>query len=341
MKKLLLLAFLISYVTALSAQSKYLGNYTEQFDGSEWKAYDSVKVSYNADKLPTVELTYFYAPPWFENQKVAKTYNSAKQLTSEIIQVAIAGKLTNHRKRLYIYSSTGIIEKSIVQEWENGTWHDAAFIDYNYDSKGLLIQENTKIPDQGALGNKIDYSQHKITYHSAGYRTQELFLTPDGHGGWKDSARITYSANVVKDTVGILELYISNAWAGMEKVTNTYHTEGRKISSRQEIAFGGDWYDNLRTQYYYEQPSAIVENKLEREVNIFPNPARNLVHVRTASGRIEKIAVCDLAGKPLNMDFAAGTGYTSIDVSTLPQGEYVLMITFDGGNVGCKKLIVR
>jgi len=83
----------------------------------------------------------------------------------------------------------------------------------------------------------------------------------------------------------------------------------------------------------------LSENQ-ETDVNIYPNPAREVLYIDIPSFENLKhlnIEICDLAGRTVRtvetQNFASLQGNTTINVSTLPQGIYFVKIHTDKGVV--------
>ena len=79
-----------------------------------------------------------------------------------------------------------------------------------------------------------------------------------------------------------------------------------------------------------------VEEAEVLNVNVYPNPAKDMVYV--VGEGIEAVALYDMLGNCLcNMDYNFGK---KMNVLGLSQGTYILRLTTQDGRVGYKKLIV-
>ena len=79
-----------------------------------------------------------------------------------------------------------------------------------------------------------------------------------------------------------------------------------------------------------------VEETQMTEVEIYPNPAKDKVHIEGEG--IEKVALCDLLGNVLiDVDYGKGK---ELNVSKLSSGTYVLVLTTKNGNKKHTKLVV-
>lgn len=79
-----------------------------------------------------------------------------------------------------------------------------------------------------------------------------------------------------------------------------------------------------------------VEEAQALNVNVYPNPAKDMVHVDGEG--IETVALYDMLGNCLrSMDYNMGK---ELNVSGLSQGTYILRLTTQDGHIGYKKLMV-
>lgn len=80
--------------------------------------------------------------------------------------------------------------------------------------------------------------------------------------------------------------------------------------------------------------SNVKENQIGNDIQIFPNPATDVVHIQSTQ-KIKQIQVLNFSGKVLLTD---NNGDTSIDVSQLSNGIYLLQLKTENGTV-VRKLV--
>jgi len=117
------------------------------------------------------------------------------------------------------------------------------------------------------------------------------------------------------------------------------------------VAYG---YDDSETPPNYDNNSSIrpnlkltfvapavnIANKLENKVNIYPNPTTGILNVELPTNSKDvKISVIDITGKIIYETVANGTS-TSIDLSSNPQGVYILKLQFNEQTIN-QKIIVK
>lgn len=82
-----------------------------------------------------------------------------------------------------------------------------------------------------------------------------------------------------------------------------------------------------------------VNEVLEKEIAVFPNPAKGIVNIELEDGNAFEVEVFDTNGRKVVLPISK-TKTTSLDVSTLASGVYYLRIT-QGSKKATKKLLVK
>jgi len=123
----------------------------------------------------------------------------------------------------------------------------------------------------------------------------------------------------------------TNDVEGFPEVVNTVFT----ING---MAFLNGWvFAQLNTGDLFRKKIAIVggtENiEQENPVTIFPNPAENQLNI-TTSQKVNSVKIMDISGKVIATD-----NQSTIDISTLDSGIYLLNIDTDNKNTYRSKFI--
>ena len=81
--------------------------------------------------------------------------------------------------------------------------------------------------------------------------------------------------------------------------------------------------------FTFENTSSIQSNNTNTGFDVFPNPAKDVIHIRPSQNQknIKAIRILDLIGKEY---YSTGI-YDDIDISQLPSGVYTCEITTDNG----------
>jgi hypothetical protein len=76
----------------------------------------------------------------------------------------------------------------------------------------------------------------------------------------------------------------------------------------------------------------------EKTLELFPNPASGIVHIRTTGFVVSHIRIIDLQGRVLlNED----GDHHEIDVTSLPSGMYLLQLNANDGSFVNRKMVIR
>lgn len=85
---------------------------------------------------------------------------------------------------------------------------------------------------------------------------------------------------------------------------------------------------------YVEVGTGIIENKLARNLSIFPNPASELIFIKNENeAPIESIRLINILGQEILQKSMNENGLVELNVAKIPQGIYFLEIQMDGFKV--------
>jgi hypothetical protein len=96
------------------------------------------------------------------------------------------------------------------------------------------------------------------------------------------------------------------------------------------------WYENLRL------PVSLPELSGKEElIIVYPLPARDILHIRINSGKIQEINILDIAGKNvLHLDYSSEINQVVLNIINLKPGVYFLECTNDRGLQIIKKIVI-
>ncbi|KGO93866.1 hypothetical protein Q767_14435 [Flavobacterium enshiense DK69] len=72
-------------------------------------------------------------------------------------------------------------------------------------------------------------------------------------------------------------------------------------------------------------------------LNIYPNPANDVLHITTSANEIKTIAIYDVMGKEV---FNTTTANETINITSLNAGVYIIKIT-EEGKTATRKLVIK
>ena len=101
------------------------------------------------------------------------------------------------------------------------------------------------------------------------------------------------------------------------------------------------YYSNFT---YHEDCTGVEEYETEN-INIYPNPTDNVLHVSVSDGEIARIEMFDAFGRVVSVEtqnFASlPSPTTTVNTSGIPSGVYVLRVTLRDGTVRTTKVVKR
>jgi len=91
---------------------------------------------------------------------------------------------------------------------------------------------------------------------------------------------------------------------------------------------------------YYDNVAGVTDNVIS-DLMVYPNPASSIVNIATENNNINNISVFDITGKEVVSVKEVGLNNTSIDVSNLDKGIYLLKVTTENNAQKTLKLLVK
>ena len=137
----------------------------------------------------------------------------------------------------------------------------------------------------------------------------------------------TYSVTTTSPMVTLTGLRASTTYLGHVRAMCEWDTEYGPWSDLSEMATGA-----------HQQPHTGITDNLDRFTQLMPNPAREVVTV-LSSYRMGRVAVYDLQGRKVLEQKEDDALATTLDISALPAGVYVVAIHTPAG-IATKRLLV-
>jgi len=98
----------------------------------------------------------------------------------------------------------------------------------------------------------------------------------------------------------------------------------------------------LKETWVLDVPVGIRENELQSRFAVYPNPARELIHVEgNEQNRITQLLLTDVCGKEIKQSAAASTQSASLLLNDLDSGIYLLKIVTNDALIVSKKIVVK
>ncbi|MFP4528312.1 MAG: T9SS type A sorting domain-containing protein [Candidatus Kapaibacterium sp.] len=280
------------------------------------------------------------------------TYAEFDSLETELVELWDIDAWMPFRRVDYEYNAANQITGQFIHYHSNGDWELNGKILYEYED-GRITIERAYNREQGW---DVPVNQVKYEYDENGLLTKRIysivgdFLDPDYTLSYKydDMDRLIEVERDPKDTPAIdWRRYIYEGGRLTDR-TIEYQLESRILVYTDELHYDQDgdietvleYADYLpdrsmiipkdsviyKDEYSYEIIFGAEDNEFTDETNVYPNPAKDVVNIRTsATGEID-YRIVDLSGRVVmnGRTLAGSDGQFSLDVSPLESGAYIL-----------------
>lgn len=88
----------------------------------------------------------------------------------------------------------------------------------------------------------------------------------------------------------------------------------------------------------YNVGTTSIEQDLNNGISIYPNPTNSILNI--SGNGIEEISICDILGREI-MNEKVSDVNSSINISSLSEGNYLVRITEKSGNISTQKIIIN
>ncbi len=232
---------------------------------------------------------------------------------------------------------------------ENSTWTDAVACAVDH---GGYLAEITSEEEQNAIFDELSNNAGINTAN-----TQNQFGTASVWIGGSDAVTEgTWIWDGNNDGIGP-EFWMGgpngNAISGAYTIWGTSPAEPDNSGGQDHLTIiikptatnFGRWNDLVSTNtiYYlieYDDVSSAQELELNKNLNIFPNPFKTILSVRSSNSEaIVGISVYNLTGQKIKIASPTEMGNRELDLSNLASGMYMLNVSFDNGAVISQKIV--
>lgn len=93
--------------------------------------------------------------------------------------------------------------------------------------------------------------------------------------------------------------------------------------------------------YRIDNVVGVEEADLSDQLQVYPNPASNIIHIDFAAPTTAQVKLYNLTGQQVLTESISNLSKATIDVSALSQGVYVLQLKQADGTIATKKVIVE
>lgn len=151
----------------------------------------------------------------------------------------------------------------------------------------------------------------------------------------------SFVVEVFHDGTGTTEQFYMGTNSGAQTGPSYLSSETCGLAS--PIATGTGALANFATARWVmsvtgENNLGVTEIINSRDLQIYPNPVKDVLNFKLSNGlKVEAIEIYDLTGKQVNVKNSKLV--SSVNVSNLPKGNYILKVKADDGRVHIQKII--
>jgi hypothetical protein len=317
---------------------------------SQWIKSEVSTYTYNANNRSVVELYQKYNGSTIEFQdRVSNTYNSEGFLIQILEEDYLTSSWVNAFKINLEYANGNIVS-GISSEWNGEDWiigEDSSKVTINYNANGTVSSVVSDIWDGTSW-----FAAYRSVYSYDGNNRvvlqEEQFW--DG-SAWMAEYKTEYAYDVNGNVLTNKEFYNDNGVFIQEnEETNTFDTSQLmanfahpfKDKSGIDYLFSVNGIvnkilttttANRRTTYNYDQTTASIPKFDLTDVQVYPNPAKDVVNVSIQNVSIHKIEVYNLLGKKV-----LTSTKSKINVENLAKGVYLLKVQSEDGGFVTKRI---
>lgn len=311
------------WIESLKYDFTYVNGRCSQFLISKWNAGTNkwdpemkYEYSYDSSGRYTQFIAYSMdvdAGAWVATMKFDFTYNDSGKVATVINSMLYANEWITYMKYELTYDTNGRLGTEILSQWDFISkklvlkWK----YEYGYDANGNNTTYLTS--EWNATANNWDLYSNETSTYNPSYNFSDLIF-PSGYS----MVSITYlpsAGDINNMPVEDIETLRDN--------TNTV------------------WNNNTKTHYYFSANigTGINETKAGEfdEFIVYPNPVSDGFRLNTSEKNV-RISIYDLSGSLLLTKQISGNEY--INISTLPQGMYMVRVTTEMGMI-TKKVIKK
>ncbi|MCB9045175.1 MAG: T9SS type A sorting domain-containing protein [Chitinophagales bacterium] len=239
-------------------------------------------------------------------------------------------------RRTYTYDSNNNLIDFSSYRYVNSQWELSLRNTFTYDGQNRQITQVTSAD----YGNGF-MNQQKDSFSYTGNNTDpsfhETFSWNDNTNQWEDYEILVYTFGNNSYYDGYTIYKYNNGWDTVEQDVYVYEGNDLFVRSNGYKYIGGGQFSTTpydQSNLYFEEyyPASVLNNlSAKTKMNIFPNPAGEMLHVR-ADKDIAFVKIVASNGVVV-ADLAAAQHTATIDVSQLVQGVYTVVLTDKGGDI--------
>ncbi len=283
----------IRYLYAYN-NGKMVSSTLDRWLGNIWANSITSSMEYNGDVVTKMNSDLY---------EVNFSYDANNNLTMVSDKELTPGGWQNKEKRSYEYLNKDII-KYTLEKWDAAanTWVNSKKWEYTYTGPDV----KTEVESDWNGSDWVVYGKHQYTYDGSHNKTTDIW-------------QINSNGNFQNDTKTD---WVYNSQNLPEKITTTTWSGSAWVYTGKDFEY----------HYYYETyfPESVKDNLASgAEINLFPVPAHNVLHVALTTARPEplQLSVCNMQGIVVAQWEEQSAPAFDVPVTNLPAGQYMLKVS--------------
>ena len=321
--------------TGYDAQGKVVLHGTYSWANNSWRLIGGSKEikTYNSSNLLTEIIGLSVKQGvWTNASRITTSYNTGNAVSEETSYYWSNNSWEPHERRNYVYGAAGGEPIQIIfQHYNSGGWENTERFNnilwHNFSERQFAAYHT-----ESWIGNSWFLMSKSNTAYDAlgGYESINQLWQPAG-SSWVNNERTTVSYDSqLNFTSYKVETWQGNAWAldSENQEILTYNAAG-ELTERVRVY----WDKPTRSYKYYMRQvysnftriSGTEEERQPLRVNLFPNPASDLLHVQLEDGLATKIQLFDLTNR-LVLQEELQPGTSRVNLAQVARGAYMVRL---------------
>lgn len=265
---------------------------------------------------------------WDDRSRTYSFYNNNLKITdSSVFKNPGTSVWENQWKSSFTYDLNGNIASQTNYSWNqtNNVWENSYKIVYTNNSSGKPIELLTY---NGGVSSWDTSAKTTIVYNTNGLIADETtYNWYQGSHTWDTSVKLVYSYNLSLQLINISKWqwnYNTNSLQEVRRDGFTYDANNNNTAITTTTWDGTAWVDSEKHLNYWSLHQVnSVEEQNNCKINIFPNPASNMVYFDNYSNKPLNIRLFDVNGKIVADKIVTGN---TLDISDIESGIYFIRV---------------
>jgi hypothetical protein len=246
----------------------------------------------------------------------------------------------------YIWSSNNLLTSDTTLAYDAGVWVDSVEDDYSYNSQNLLAIKTLNESD--GMGGLIPDAQYLYFYAPNQQLDTSITVYYSQTIGWYDYQMFvnTYNTNNTLESYGNYTPDTTGGWTLTSLFNYTYDADNNVTYVLIQTPTDSGFISVEEDYYYYENydstaPTSILNPGAGISVNVFPNPAHDMLQIAYTSGVFNNFELYNINGEMiLKQEINPLSTRLSLNSAFLSPGNYLVRLLGENPEV-TKKVVIQ